>query len=78
MAKTIKKDSSDTKKDTNSKEKESFKMNRQYKVLFGSLLVLSSVALLLSFISFFIYGQVDQNAINSITDRNATVQNWSL
>jgi S-DNA-T family DNA segregation ATPase FtsK/SpoIIIE len=76
MAKTVKKDSSDTKKDTNTKEKESFKMNRQYKVLFGSLLVLSSIALLLSFISFFIYGQVDQNAINSITDRNAIVQNW--
>jgi S-DNA-T family DNA segregation ATPase FtsK/SpoIIIE len=76
MAKTVKKDISDTKKDTNSKEKASFKMNRQYKVLFGSLLVLSSVALLLSFISFFIYGQVDQNAINSLTDRNAIVQNW--
>ena len=49
---------------------------RQYKVLFGTMLVLVAVALLLSFISFFIYGQQDQNAIDALLDRNEPVQNW--
>ena len=51
-------------------------MSKQYKIVLGSLLVLFSIALLLAFISFYIYGQVDQSAVNQLTDRNEVVQNW--
>ncbi len=76
MAKTIKKESTKTLKDDKQDPKISIKSARQYKVLFGTLLVLIAVALLLSFISFFIYGQQDQNAIDALVDRNEPVQNW--
>ena len=76
MAKTIKKESSTALKDDKLDPKISIKSMRQYKVLFGTMLVLIAVALLLSFISFFIYGQQDQNAIDALVDRNETVQNW--
>ena len=74
MAKTVKKESAA--KDDKLDPKISIKSMRQYKVLLGTLLVLVAVALLLSFISFFIYGQQDQNAIDALVDRNETVQNW--
>ncbi|MGL4385663.1 MAG: DNA translocase FtsK, partial [Flavobacterium sp.] len=32
--------------------------------------------LLIAFVSFFLQGQEDQSAVNSITDRNEVVQNW--
>lgn len=76
MAKTIKKESPDKKTDSKSVGKKPWVISKQYKIVFGSLLVLFSVALLLAFISFYIYGQVDQSAVNQLTDRNETVQNW--
>jgi S-DNA-T family DNA segregation ATPase FtsK/SpoIIIE len=76
MAKTVKKETSGTKKDTDATGKDPLKINRQYKLVIGSLLVLSAVALLLAFISFFIYGQDDQNAVIALTNRNEPVQNW--
>src|SRR5690606_32857027 len=60
----------------NVEAKKPFKFTRQHKMLLGSLLVLFSVALLLSFISFFIYGQADQSAVQQITDRTETTRNW--
>ncbi|MFN3753968.1 DNA translocase FtsK [Flavobacterium sp.] len=45
-------------------------------MLFGFVLVLLSVAFLVSFISFFLHGQADQSAVNALTDRNEPVQNW--
>lgn len=75
MAKTVKKETA-TKPISPTKEKKPFKFTRQHKVIFGALLVLFSVALLLAFISFFIYGQYDQSAVNYLTDRTVSVQNW--
>ncbi len=75
MAKTVKKETS-----TKTKEPQSdikiLKTKKQYRMLFGFLLVLLSVAFLVSFISFFISGQADQSAVTSLTDRNETVENW--
>lgn len=76
MAKTIKKESPDKKTDPKSAVKKPWVMSKQYKIALGSLLVLFSIALLLAFISFYIYGQVDQSAVNQLTDRNDAVQNW--
>jgi S-DNA-T family DNA segregation ATPase FtsK/SpoIIIE len=71
MAKTVKKESDKTV----GKEKTTG-ISKQHKFLFGSLLVLFSIALLLSFISFYIYGQYDQSAVNQLTNRNVNVENW--
>ena len=76
MAKTIKKESPDKKTASKSVAKKTWVMSKQYKVVLGSLLVLFSIALLLAFISFYIYGQVDQSAVNQLTNRNEVVQNW--
>ena len=76
MAKTIKKESPDKKTDSKSAAKKPWEISKQYKIVLGSLLVLFSIALLFAFISFYIYGQVDQSAVNQLTDRNEVVQNW--
>ena len=51
------------------------KITKQHKIVFGALLVLFSIALLVAFISFFIYGQQDQSAVNELLNRNEIVQN---
>ena len=76
MAKTVKKVAPDKKIDSKSEARKSWEMSKQYKIVLGSLLVLFSIALLLAFISFFIYGQQDQSAVNELTDRGDVVQNW--
>ncbi|SFF23126.1 DNA translocase FtsK [Flavobacterium xueshanense] len=64
------------KNDTKSAVKTPLKLTKQHKIVFGSLLVLFSVALLFAFVSLFIYGQQDQSAVQQLTDRSETVQNW--
>ncbi|MGV9003844.1 DNA translocase FtsK [Flavobacterium sp.] len=72
MAKTTKKE---TVSDKKSAEKNPAR-KKQYTVLFGFLLILFSIALLLSFVSFFIHGQEDQSAVSDLLNRDETVQNW--
>jgi S-DNA-T family DNA segregation ATPase FtsK/SpoIIIE len=72
MAKTVKKEKE---KDPNL-ELKILKTKKQYRMLFGFVLVLLSIAFLVSFISFFLYGRVDQSAVDAIADRNEEVQNW--
>jgi S-DNA-T family DNA segregation ATPase FtsK/SpoIIIE len=82
MAKTVKKDPSlgEQAKQTKEKDPQSdikiLKTKKQYRMLFGFLLVLLSIAFLVSFISFFVSGQADQSAVDSFTDRNEPVENW--
>ncbi|HEY6142430.1 MAG TPA: DNA translocase FtsK [Flavobacterium sp.] len=76
MAKTIKPTPPDKKTDSKSVEKKSWEISKQHKIVLGCLLVLFSVALFLAFISFYIYGQEDQSAVNQLTDRTEIVQNW--
>ncbi len=75
MAKT-QKPASEKKSEKNSEDKKSFEITRQQKLIFGCLLVLLAIAMTLSFVSFFIYGQEDQSAVNTISDRNESVKNW--
>jgi len=75
MAKTIKKENPDKQKDPNL-ELKILKTKKQYRMLFGFMLVLLSIAFLVSFISFFVTGQADQSAVDAFTDRNETVGNW--
>ena len=76
MAKTIKPATPDKKNDSKSGQKKAWAISKQHKVVLGCLLVLFSIALLLAFISFYIYGQEDQSAVNQLADRKETVQNW--
>jgi len=76
MAKTIKKETAAKKPVDATEARKSWKITRQHKVLFGSLLVLFSISLLLAFISFYIYGQYDQSAVGKLSDRSVTVSNW--
>ena len=84
MAKTVKKGSSvsEQAKQTTTKTKDPqsdikiLKTKKQYRMLFGFLLVLVAIGFLVSFISFFVSGQADQSAVNSLTNRNEPVENW--
>jgi S-DNA-T family DNA segregation ATPase FtsK/SpoIIIE len=73
MAKTVKKETKE--KDPNL-ELKILKTKKQYRMLFGFVLVLASIAFLVSFISFFLHGQVDQSAVDALTDRSENAQNW--
>ena len=66
MAKTVKKEPKEKEKDPNL-ELKILKTKKQYRVLAGFLLVLLSIAFLVSFISFFVTGQADQSAVDSST-----------
>jgi S-DNA-T family DNA segregation ATPase FtsK/SpoIIIE len=76
MAKSTKKEPLDKKNDTNPKGIRSWKITKQHKIVLGFLLVLFSIALLVAFVSFFIYGQIDQSAVSQLSDRKEEVQNW--
>ncbi|HEX9979051.1 MAG TPA: DNA translocase FtsK [Flavobacterium sp.] len=73
MAKTAKAEATDKK---NTTPKKAWKITRQHKVVVGVLLVLFSVALLLAFISYYIYGRSDQSAVGALGDRSETANNW--
>ncbi len=76
MAKTPKTIPTDKKSNPNSVTKIPLVFTKQNKIVLGALLVLFSIALLLAIISYYIYGQVDQSAVNQLSDRTETVQNW--
>jgi len=76
MAKTIKKDTLDKKNVSKTDGSTSREIPKQYKIVFGSLLMLFSIALLFAFISFYIYGQDDQSAVNQFSNRSEFVENW--
>jgi S-DNA-T family DNA segregation ATPase FtsK/SpoIIIE len=73
MAKTVKKEPKE--KDPN-QELKILKTKKQYRMLFGFVLVLTSIAFLVSFISFFLHGQADQSSVDALTDRSENAQNW--
>ncbi len=74
MAKKTSKDSVNN--PTESKEKFSWRLNRQQKFILGILLIFFSLALLLSFISYFVTGNNDQNIVTEIANRSAKAENW--
>ncbi|MFD2892623.1 DNA translocase FtsK [Flavobacterium chuncheonense] len=66
----------DTSKSSAKKEKRNWKPNRQQKFAIGVLLTLLAIALLLSFISYFVTGNYDQSQVEQVFDRNTNVNNW--
>lgn len=76
MAKSTKKETLNKKKESESTSLKSWQLTKQHRIVLGALLVLFSIALLVAFVSFFIYGKIDQSAVSELTDRKEAVQNW--
>jgi len=76
MAKSTKTVPSTKKTDKLTETKNPTMLTKQHKIVIGSLLVLFSIALLVAFVSFFIYGQQDQSAVQQLDDRTEVVGNW--
>ena len=76
MAKTIKKDTTNQKTEGKPEPKKMWRITRQQKMLFGSMLVLFAVAMLVAFISFYVHGYEDQSAVHALDDRSEKVHNW--
>jgi len=76
MAKTTKSTTNDKKTADATEQKKKWKVNRQHKMLIGSLFMLFAIALFVAFISFFIHGQEDQSAVLELSDRSEPVNNW--
>lgn len=76
MAKSTKKETPGKTAAKPASEKKKWAVSRRHKVLMGILLFLFSIALLLSFVSYFLYGDYDQSALTAFDNRNETVQNW--
>ncbi len=58
-----------------SKKAYTFQLSKQNKVIFGSLLILLSIALFFSFTSFYFSWQDDQSLLTEFADRNAQAKN---
>ena len=76
MAKTTKSTTNDKKTADATEQKKKWKVNRQHKMLIGSLFMLFAIALFVAFISFFIHGQEDQSAVLELSNRSEPVNNW--
>ncbi len=62
-------------KPTTPKKKVSFKLSKQNKIIFGSLLIVLSIALFFSFMSFYFTWQEDQSMLSEFANRNAQASN---
>ncbi len=75
MAKKNSKDSVNTAPE-NSKEKTSWIPSRQQKFVGGILLLFLALALLLSFLSYFLTGTIDQSEVTQLANRSVKTENW--
>ncbi len=62
-------------KTTSPKKRSSFKLSKQNKIILGSLIMLFSVALFFSLISFYFTWQEDQSLLTEFTNRNQEAKN---
>ena len=76
MAKSTKKENPENKSEISSENKKFWKMTRQHKLFVGAVFVLLSIALLVAFVSFFIYGHEDQSTLRMLAERGEKSKNW--
>ena len=62
-------------KPTRAKKRLSLKLSKQNKIILGSLLIVLSIALFFSFISYYFTWQEDQSMLSEFKDRNAAASN---
>jgi len=58
-------------------KKPSFKLSNQQRLIFGSLLIILSLLLFISFLSFFFTGDADQSTLNEFASREVKTENWA-
>ena len=71
-----KKQKSKTARSTNAK-KSSYKLSNQQRLIFGSFLIIVSLLLFISFLSYFFTGEADQSALNEFASRDIKTKNWA-
>lgn len=76
MAKSTKKNTSSGKENNPEKEPKKWALSRRNKVLIGVICFLFAIALLLSFISYFLYKEYDQSELSAFGNREEHVYNW--
>ena len=76
MAKPTKKETPENKTESTSDTKKFWKFTRQHRLFVGAIFVLFSIALLVAFVSFFIYGHEDQSTLQLLADRGEKSKNW--
>ena len=64
-----------TSKRTSKKKKQPFQVSKKNKIIFGSFLIVLSIALFFSFASFYFTWQEDQSLLSQFLDRNAQTEN---
>ena len=64
-----------TSKATTTKKKSSFKLSRKNKIILGSFLIVLSIALFISFVSYYFTWQEDQSLLTEFKDRNNEAAN---
>lgn len=58
------------------KEKKPFRLAQRHRFMLGIVLLVFAVALLVSFVSYLLYGSVDQSAVQAYSNRAIETQNW--
>lgn len=61
---------------TSAKKQPKFQISNQQKIIFGTLLMLLSVALVIAFISYFSTWQQDQSLLKEFWDKQVEAENW--
>ncbi len=61
---------------TSQKSLPKFTLSKKQQILLGGMLMLFSIALVISFVSFFSAWQADQSILSELADRHAPAQNW--
>jgi S-DNA-T family DNA segregation ATPase FtsK/SpoIIIE len=57
--------------------KTKFSLSNQQRLIFGSFLIIISLLLFISFLSFFFTGEADQSALNEFASRDIKAENWA-
>ncbi|WP_343486155.1 DNA translocase FtsK [Allomuricauda sp. d1] len=64
-----------TSKSKSTKKKRSYRLSKQNKIILGSLLIVLSIALFFSFISYYFTWQADQSTLDQFADRDTEAEN---
>jgi len=62
---------------TSNTKRSKFILSSQQRLIFGSVLIVISLLLFVSFLSFFFTGEADQSALAEFTSREVKAQNWA-
>ena len=59
-----------------SKNRPSFKLSSQQKLIFGSFLIIMGILMFIAFLSYFFTGTADQSTLSQFSERDVEAENW--